>query len=149
MGSVYTHDIRLRGISYRPAGLTALGWQANPVLLLHATFDKTQAQEGAARTATSMRRWASGDRELFTEAAVAVAKRALVQQIQLVRMDYETQKYNMWADLDSAKFSTFEVCNAIENVTAAQITATLPQYFSSTPNIKESWVTAIQNPSVN
>lgn len=147
MGSVYTHDIRSRGVSYRPAGLTALGWQAKPVLLLHATFDESQAQEGAARTTTSMRRWASGDSQVFTDDAVAIAKRAILEQIQLVRMDYETQKYNMWADLDPDKFSTSEVREAIADVTAQQITATLPRYFTSAPKIQESWVKAVHGPS--
>lgn len=148
MGSVYTHDIRCRGISYRPAGLTALGWQANPVLLLHATFDKNQAQEGAALTTTSMRRWASGDSQVFTESAVAIAKNAILEQIQLVRMDYKTQKYNMWADLDPAKFSTSEIREAIAGVTAEQITATMPRYFTTTPKIQESWVKAVYDPSL-
>lgn len=144
MGSVYTHDIRSRGISYRPAGLTALGWQANPVLLLHATFDQNQAQEGAARTTTSMRRWASGDKQVFTADAVSTAKRAILEQMQLMRMEYEAQKYNMWADLDPDKFSSAEVREAIAGVTAQQITATMPRYFSAAPQIQESWVKAVQ-----
>lgn len=143
MGSQYTYELRQAGLSYRPSGQAELGWQAKPVLLLHATFDKTQANKGSSATALSMQQWASGDPRVFTEEAVDTAKRALLQQMQLTRMDYDAQKYNMWADLDPAKLSTTEVSKAIQSVTAAQIRNVMPRYFTQNPLVKESWVKAV------
>ena len=143
MGSVYTHDLRQRGVSYRPAGGVRLGWQQNPVLLLHATFDASQAEEGQHLTTSNLTSWCTGDASVFTAEAVGKAKRAILEQLQLSRMDYKAQKYSLWADLDPDKFSSGEVREAISAVKAADITRVMPRYFSHAPAINQSWVKAV------
>jgi len=143
MGSVYTHDLRQRGVSYRPAGGVRLGWQKNPVIVLHATFDASQADEGQQLTTSNLERWCQGDTSVFTHEAVEKAKSAILEQLMLVRMDYDAQKFSLWADLDPNKFSTAEVRDAITSVTAGDITSAMPRYFAHAPAINQSWVRSV------
>ena len=147
MGSVFTHELRQRGVSYRPAGGVQLGWQSRPVFLLHATFDASQASEGRQLTTDSLSLWCRGDASVFTDDAVEKAKTRVVEKLLLTRMDYDTQKYSMWADLDPRKYSGREIRRAIDMVTSKQIVDTLPSYFTSTPVINQSWVRAIGTPA--
>jgi len=139
MGSVYTHDLRQRGVSYRPAGGARLGWQAHPVLMLHATFDAAQAHLGSRLTVGNLRQWCNGDRRIFTPDAVQLAKENLRQQLYLTRMDYDAQKYSLFADMDPARYSAAEVQEALQHVSTDSIVNTMRNYFGPS-EIKESWV---------
>ena len=142
MGSVYTHELRQRGVSYRPAGGVQLGWQNRPVVLLHATFDASQAGEGEALTTANLSSWCRGEKSVFTHEAVEKAKVRILEKLLLSRMDYDAQKYSLWADLDPRKYSASEIQGAIEMVTSDQISTTLPSYFTAQPVINQSWVQA-------
>lgn len=140
MGSVYTHDLRQRGVSYRPAGGIRLGWQQRPVIMLHATFDATQADQGRGLTTDTLSRWCAGDERIFTPAAIRQAKTCLQEQLQLRNMDYDVQKFSLLAELDPAKYGAREVVRAISQVDASSVRDTMRRYFGPRSSIKESWV---------
>jgi len=139
MGSVYTHDLRQRGVSYRPSGGARLGWQPNPVIILHATFDAAQAREGSRLTVDTLRKWCNGDRSIFTPETIQLAKANLREQLQLTRMDYDAQKYSLFADMDPDRYSANEVEAALHGVSADSLVRAMRRYFGPS-EIKESWV---------
>ena len=145
MGSVYTHDMRQRGLSYRPSGDAPLSWASKPVLMLNATFDAPQAHTGSKRTVDRLRQWCTGDSSAFTAQAVQLAKQSLLEKIQLTSMEYDAQKYSLLADMDPTKLASGDVHNAINAVTSRSVQSALKKYFGRA-SIKESWVAA--NPDV-
>jgi predicted Zn-dependent peptidase len=140
MGSVYTHDLRQRGVSYRPAGGARLGWQQAPVIMLHATFDASQARQGSELTTKQLSGWCNGDPRIFTHENVRLAKKNLVEQLYLTRMDYATIEYGLLADMYPDRYSTDEVAAAVQAVTAESLVSTMQAYFGPGAAVRESWV---------
>lgn len=140
MGAQYTHDIRQRGVSYRPNGGMELTWQQNPVLTLHATFDARVKDVGQTVTRNNIAKWSNGDASVFTPQAVNQAKQAIQQQVLLTAMEFSAQKYTLLANLDKQKFSTQEILKAVHRVQATDPPLALHKYFGQQPTIYESWV---------
>ena len=140
MGSVYTHDLRQRGVSYRPSGGVQLSWQSNPVLTLNATFDADVKDQGQTLTKENLHLWRTGDRRVFTPRAVETAKESIKEQLLLTCMDFESQKFSLLANLNEHKFSTVEMLREINKLNVDNVAPTLMKYFGQDTHIYESWV---------
>lgn len=140
MGAHFTHDIRQRGVSYRPSGGIQLSWQDRPVLLLKATFKDSVLDTGRDVTKQNLSNWATGASNVFTPAKVHEAKQAIKEQVLLTSMDFDAQKYSLLACLDPQKFSMSEILHAVDSVKSTTITRTLRNYFAPTALIYESIV---------
>ena len=141
MGAVYTHDVRQRGVSYRPSGSLMLSWQDNPILTLNATFSKQHQSTGEMVTKDNLAQWASGSAHVFTPQAVNQAKQSICEQVFLTSMDFNAQKYSMLANMDPGRFSTAEVLRAVSQVDVRAPATVLQKYFDPGARIYESWVT--------
>lgn len=106
MGSVYTHDLRQRGVSYRPSGGVKLSWQSTPVLTLNATFDQIDKDTGIARTSEMLKKWQQGDQQAFSKDHIDAAAQSIKQQVRLRSYDFEAIEYDLLARLDPAKLDS-------------------------------------------
>jgi len=139
MGSVYTHNVRQRGVSYRPSGGSRLNWQTHPVILLHATFDSAKVRDGRGLTLGALKQWRTGDALAFSRENVDLAKQALKEQLDLSRMEFDALKYSLLADMDPDKYATHEIEAAVNAVTPGGIQQAMRRYFDGA-EVKESWV---------
>jgi len=139
MGSVYTHNVRQRGVSYRPSGGSRLNWQEHPVIMLHATFDSAKAHNGRNLTLSALEQWRTGDTLAFSRENVDLAKQALKEQLDLSRMEFDALKYSLLADMDKNKYATHEMKAAVDAVTAGRVQRAMQRYFNGA-EVKESWV---------
>ena len=139
MGAVYTHNVRQRGVSYRPAGGSRLNWQAHPVIMLRATFDSGKAHDGRSMTLSALKQWRTGDALAFSHKNVELAKQALKEQLHLSQMEFDALKYSLLADMDKDKYATHELEAAVNDVTAGGIQRAMQRYFDGA-EVKESWV---------
>lgn len=142
MGSVFTHDLRQQGVSYRPAGGVKLSWQANPVLTLNATFDTSDMRAGSEQTIGHMERWRRGDSAVFSEKNVEQAKKSVLEMLRLRQMDFEAIKYDLLARLDPGKFGSDEFAQQVRLVDAAKVQRTMRMYFDADSVIQTSVVAA-------
>lgn len=139
MGSVYTHDLRQRGLSYRPSGQACTSWQKQPVLMLHATFDEMQAHEGSTLTKQRLQQWCRGSPAAFTPEHVALAKLHLNQKLLLTRNEFDAVKFTLLSDMNPEKLHTDDIKAEINKVTAESLQSTLQSYFEGA-SVKQSWV---------
>jgi len=116
MGSVYTHNLREKGISYRPSGGVKLSWGAAPVLTLNATFDQVDRDTGAKLTSTMLDKWKSGDSEVFTKQNVDAAVLSIGQQVLLRSNDFAAIEYDLLARLDPTKLGADAFITELANV---------------------------------
>ena len=142
MGAAYNHDIRTRGVSYRPSGGAMLAWQDEPVLTLNATFDRSDLNVGRRQTSLFMKKWTRGDKEIFNPHSVEQAKQSVLQQLQLRKMDFDAIGYDLLAHLDPEKLDSEQFIKAVQTVSADRIQSTLQTYFKGNVQIAEAIVTA-------
>jgi len=140
MGSVYMHDARREGYSYRPTG-GLLFWQDRPAIMLNATFNASVSEDGQEMTKNTLRQWATGDPEVFTAEAVRQAKSALRERVLLMRMNFDSLKSSMMADMDPRKLSTKDILQAFEAVELDGPANACRLYFGD-GSFNESWVKA-------
>lgn len=141
MGAAYNHEIRQRGVSYRPSGLIQLSWQDNPVLILNATFSKQHQEEGQSITQEHMRKWARGASSIFTQHNVEQAKNTIREQLLLTSTSFDAQKYNLLSEMDSARYSGKELLQSVNNMHNEHPRIALKKYFGRHVQLYESWVT--------
>ncbi len=139
MGSVYTHNVRQRGVSYRPSGNSCLNWHAHPVIMLHATFDSIKAHDGRGMTLSALEQWRTGNALAFSRENVKMAKKAVNEQLKLSSMEFDALKYSLLADMDEDKYASHEIEAAVNGVTADGIQRAMQRYFNGA-EVKESWV---------
>ena len=140
MGAHYTHSIRQKGRSYRPSGGVKLSWINKPILMLHATFDNRDKEQGQIITQTNMQEWCTGKESTFSTTAVNQAKESMKEQILLDSLKFESQKYSLLACLDPNKYSSSEVLEAVDAVSASDTRKVLQEYFGEKKTMYESWV---------
>jgi predicted Zn-dependent peptidase len=144
MGAAFSHDIRQRGVSYRPSGGVQLSWGDEPVLTLNATFDQTDLEVGTERTRSYLESWRTGDAAVFTEERFEAARTTLLEQLQLHKMEFGAIQYDLLALLDERKFSSTEFAQELNNLTFADMSKKVRKYFTPGTPLKEAIVRARQ-----
>jgi hypothetical protein len=133
MGSVYTHDLRTRGVSYRPSGGVKLSWQGAPVLTLNATFDEIDKETGTERTNDMLAKWQAGDDDTFSTHNIEAAGRSILEQVRLRSNDFAAIEYDLLARLDPNKLGSEEFIKqleAVQNEEEGYLGGVLRSYFA-------------------
>jgi predicted Zn-dependent peptidase len=133
MGSVYTHDLRTMGVSYRPSGGVKLSWQGAPVLTLNATFDQIDKETGTKRTNDMLAKWQAGDEDTFSAHNIEAAGRSILEQVRLRSSDFPAIEYDLLARLDPNKLGSEEFIKqleAVQNEEEGYLGGVLRSYFA-------------------
>lgn len=141
MGAVYTHDLRQRGVSYRPSGGIKLSWQSMPVLTLNATFDEVDRETGTKRTSEMLKKWQQGDQHAFSQDHIDAAAQSIKEQVRLRSYDYEAIEFDLLARLDPAKLDadTFlKQLDAVQNEGPSYLGDRLKYYFGAGKEVRST-----------
>ena len=109
--------------------------------MLNATFNAAVSKDGQKMTQDTLRKWTTGDPEVFTAEAVQQAKRALRERVLLMRMNFDSLKSSMMADMDPRKLSTKGILQAFDAVQLDGPANACRLYFGDC-SFHESWVKA-------
>ena len=136
MGSVYMHQIREHGLSYRPSGSIRLSWSAQPIITLNATFDHDDQRKGTAMTSAILQDWKTG-KKYFTLENVRQARRAIVEQLAISAYDIDALKYEGLSTLSQSRLGVdglLEQCRLIEKkveTDSSYMPSIMQKYFGS------------------